>query len=74
MAWLTKGFGGPLSILHSFYRQRVSMAFKKIQLATIFQPVVVGAREAFSKFNVFPKISSISLHDLFHATNDGFTS
>jgi hypothetical protein len=50
------------------------MAFKKIQLATIFQPVVVGAREAFSKFNVFPKNSSISLHDLFHATNDGFTS
>ncbi len=41
------------------------MALKKIQVAIIFQSVVVGARKAFSKLNVFPKISPISLHNLF---------
>jgi hypothetical protein len=50
------------------------MALKKIQVATIFKPIVVAAKEAFSKLNVFPNFSSISLHDLFYATTNGFTS
>ncbi len=50
------------------------MALKKIQTATIFQPIVVGVGKVFSKLNVLPKILPISLHGLFHATNDGFTS
>jgi hypothetical protein len=74
MASSMKGFRDPLLTLHSFYRQKVSMALKKIQTATIFQPIVVGVGKVFSKLNVLPKILPISLHGLFHATNDGFTS
>jgi hypothetical protein len=74
MAWLMKGSRGPLSILHSFYRQKVSMAIKKFQVAIIFQPLVMRARKAFSKLNVLPNFSPVSFPDLFHATNDGFTS
>jgi hypothetical protein len=74
MASLMKGSKGPLSILHSFYKQRVSMAFKKIQVVTIFQPVALGVGKAFSKLNVLPNFSPISFNNLFYATNDGFTS
>jgi hypothetical protein len=50
------------------------MTLKKIQATTIFQPIVVATREAFSKLNVLPKFSPICLLDLFYATSDGFTS
>jgi hypothetical protein len=49
------------------------MALKKIQATTIFQLIVVAAIKAFSKFNVLPNFSPISLHNLFYATSDGFT-
>jgi hypothetical protein len=69
-----KGSRGPLSILHSFYKQKMSMALKKIQAATIFQLVVLAVGKAFSKLNVLPNFSPISFNNLFHATNDGFIS
>ncbi len=50
------------------------MAFKKIQVVTIFQPVALGVGKAFSKLNVLPNFSPISFNNLFYATNDGFTS
>jgi len=50
------------------------MVIKKFQVAIIFQLVVMRAREAFSKLNVLPNFSPVSFPDLFHVTNDGFTS
>jgi hypothetical protein len=48
------------------------MDLKKIQVATIFQPIVVVARKTFSKLNVLPNFLSISLYDLFYAITHGF--
>ncbi len=63
-----------LSILCSFYRQRVLVAFKKVQAATILQWEFVIVEKAFSRLDVLLHFSPISLHDLLCATGDGFRS
>jgi hypothetical protein len=58
----------------TFYRQRVSVAFQKVQGATILRHAVVAAGEASSNRGVLPGFLPISLHDLLSATGDGFRS
>jgi hypothetical protein len=77
MAWSTKGARSRLLILHSFYRLKVSMVIKKIQVVIIFHSIVMVTGKAFSKLNVFPKFSPITLFNLFQlmsSYSDGFTS
>lgn len=72
MAWSTKGFRSlPLSILHSFYEQRVSMAFLKIQIVSILIKTIV-IMETFLKLNVFSSFVPIPLSNLLHAISEGF--
>jgi len=43
MAWLAKGYGSPpLSILRSFYKQKMYVGFERIQVVTILQQVAVA--------------------------------
>jgi hypothetical protein len=54
MAWSMKGFRSfPLVIICSFYRQRVSMALRRIQVAIILHWVIVAIRHASYKIGVF---------------------
>ncbi len=73
MAWTTKGTGGPLlSLLCSFYKQRVLMALQKIQVASILRHVVI-AREGFFKLRVLLNLPLLFLVDMFHVTSGGFS-
>jgi hypothetical protein len=75
MAWSTKGYKEPLlSILYSFYRLKVSTAFKRIQAITILWHAVMTAGEVFSRLGVLPGFWPISLHNLLRATSDEFRS
>jgi hypothetical protein len=75
MVWSTKGSKGPpLSIICSFYRQRVSVAFQKVQITSILCRTIVTTREAAFRLGVLQGFSPISLHDLFCAIGDGFRS
>jgi len=75
MAWSTKGSRGPfLSIIRSFYWQKVLVVLQKVHVVTILHRAVVAIGEAFSKLGVLLGFSLISLHDLFCATGDGFKS
>ncbi len=75
MAWSTKGFGGPpLSIIHSFCKQKNVSDFSKSLGCHCLMLNNYGNRKAFSRLGVFPNFPPISLHNLFHATNDEFRS
>jgi len=50
------------------------MAFQIIRAATILCQAVVAIGKASSRLDILQKISPISLHDLLHATSDGFRS
>jgi len=52
----------------------VSVALQRVQVTTILRRAVVAASEASSRLGVLPSFSPISLHDLLHATSDGFRS
>jgi hypothetical protein len=70
-----KGFGGPLfSNIHSFYRQKVLMAFLKVQTTIILRRAIVVIGEVFFRLGVLQSLSPISLHNLLHAIGDGFRS
>ncbi len=74
MTWSAKGFGGPLSIICSFYRQRVLVVLQRIQATTILRWAIMAIGETFSKLGVLLGFSPISLHNLFRAIGDGFKS
>jgi hypothetical protein len=74
MVWSVNGSIGFPPILCSFYRQRMLVAFQKVQAATILQWVVVIVEKAFSRLDVLLNFSPISLHELLCATSDGFRS
>ncbi len=50
------------------------MALQRGQATTILCRAVVAAGEASSKLGVLSGFAFISLHDLLHATGDGFRS
>ncbi len=74
ITWSLKGFKSPLSIIHLFYRQKVSMALQTIQATTILYWAVVAIKEATFRCDVLPSFSPIFLHALFCVTGDGFRS
>jgi hypothetical protein len=75
ITWSLKGFKSPpLSIIHLFYRQKVSMALQTIQAATILYWAVVAIEEVTFRCDVLPSFSPIFLHALFCVTGDGFRS
>ncbi len=75
MVWSMKGFKGPpLSIICSFYQQKVSMALQKVQITIILHRAIVTTREAAFRLGVLQGFSPISLHDLLCAINDRFRS
>ncbi len=81
MAWNVKGSKQLLLILCSFYKQRVSMAWKQTQSAFILKHVLIIGEDS-SRLNVFPSVPPLSLFnmlltirgvwvlDLFYAPND----
>jgi hypothetical protein len=69
------GSGGPpLSIILSFYRQWVSMALERIQIATILHQAIATTKEVLSRLDVLLGFSLIFLHDLLCVMSDGFRS
>ncbi len=75
MTWLTKCYKGPsFSILHSFYRRKVSVALKRMQAVTIQRNAILVAWKASSRLGGFLCFSPISLCELFCAIGDGFRS
>jgi hypothetical protein len=72
MAWSTKGFKSlPLSILHSFYEQRVSMAFLKIQTIFILMQAII-TMETFFEVRCFSSFVPTPLSNLLYATSERF--
>jgi len=70
-----KGYASPpLSIIHSFYTQKVSLALQRIQATTILHQAIVATKQAFVRLRVLPSFLHITLHDLFCAIGDGFRS
>jgi hypothetical protein len=75
MMWSTIGFGGPpLSIICSFYRQRVLVDLQRIQVTTILRWAIMAIGKTFSKLGVLLGFPPISLHNLSCAIGDGFKS
>jgi hypothetical protein len=66
MVWGTKGIGSPpLTILCTFYRQRVSMTSQHAHVMSIWKRVVVvGEGEGSYKLGVFSKGPPLSLFDM----------
>jgi len=61
ITWSLKGFKSPpLSIIHLFYRQKVSMALQTIQAATILYWAVVAIKEATLRCDVLPSFYSFN--------------
>jgi hypothetical protein len=53
MAWLVKGSKGPpLLIIHSFYKQKVSVALWRIQVTIVLRWVIMAVGKASSRFGV----------------------
>jgi hypothetical protein len=72
MTWTTKGIEGPpLSMLQSFYKQRMSVASQKTQATSIVRRIVI-AGEGFSKLGVLLSLPPFFLVHMVHATNGGF--
>jgi hypothetical protein len=70
MAWGAKGIRGrPLSILRTFYKQRVSMV---LQHAIFILKCVVAVGEGSSKLCVLSGSPPFSLLDIFFATRKGW--
>jgi protein-S-isoprenylcysteine O-methyltransferase Ste14 len=57
-------------IIHSFYNQRESVTFQRVQAVTILRQAVVAAVLGLMSFQVFHP--SPCMHDLLCATGDGF--
>ncbi len=49
------------------------MVLQKVQATTILQRVIMAIRKASSRLGVLPSFLPTSLHDLLHATCDGFS-
>jgi hypothetical protein len=74
MAWTTKGTEGPfLTVLHSFYRHRVSVALQRVQ-ATYLSKWVVIAGEGSSRLGVLLGLPPFFLINMLHATSGGFST
>jgi hypothetical protein len=72
MAWIRKGTRGPpLSVLRSFYKQRVLMALQRVQVTSILRwAIIVG--EGSSRLGILLGLPTLSLVDMLDATNGGF--
>jgi hypothetical protein len=66
VAWSMKGFGRPLLILCSIYKQIMFVVLHRVHIATILQCVVAIIRKVSSRLGVLPSFLLISLHDLLH--------
>ncbi len=60
-----------ISMLYSFYGQKMSMALQKTQ-ATSMSSQTITAREASSRLGVLLGLLSLSLVDMIQATSGGF--
>jgi hypothetical protein len=59
--------------LHSFYRQRMSMALQKTQAASILRRAII-TREGSSRLGILSSLPSLFLVDMLHATNGSFST
>jgi hypothetical protein len=74
MVWIGKGTESfLLSVLRSFYRQRMSMALSRTQ-ATSISRWVVTTGEGSSRLGVLSGLTPLSLVDMLQATNGGFNA
>jgi hypothetical protein len=71
-----KSLGAPLlSIICSFYRQKVSMILKSLRSSlSCVEELWQQERPLLDRLGVLPSFLPISLHDLFHAIGDEFRS
>jgi hypothetical protein len=60
-------------IIRSFNRQRVLVALQRVQAGIVLHRAIVNAKKVSLELGVLG-FSPISLHDLLHATGDGFRS
>jgi hypothetical protein len=71
---MAKGIGGyPLSMLHSFYKHRMSMALQIVHVAPISRRTVT-AREDLFRFKILFGLLPFSLINMFHVIGEGFGS
>jgi hypothetical protein len=65
--------GSPLLVLHSFYKERVSMALQRVQADSISRWAVT-AREGSFRLGFLSSLPPVSLVDMLYATGGGFSS
>jgi len=72
MAWTTKGTKSHLlSVLHSFYKHKVSMALRRAQATYISNRVVIVG-EGYSRLGVLTSLPPLFLINMLHGTSGGF--
>jgi hypothetical protein len=74
MVWTTKGTKGPLlSVLHSFYKHKVSMALQRAQATYISNRVVIVGEGSF-RLGVLTSLSTLFFINMLHGTSGGFNT